>query len=70
MFHPATKASMSKHKKDMIVSKMGREMKMNPPSILKKVAKKQGKKKAEKVRRAILLSKARQAGAKIPGGKK
>ena len=48
------------------ISEAGREMKANPPKILAHTAKKFGKAKAEKQRKAILLSKARQAGAKIP----
>ena len=43
-------------------------MKENPPSILAKTRKKKGAKAAESVRRAILLSKAREAGAHIPRG--
>ncbi len=42
------------------------EMKKNPPSVLAKTKKKKGAKQAEKQRIAIGLSKARQAGAKIP----
>ena len=42
-------------------------MKADPPRILKQTAKKYGKDRAKKQKIAILLSKARKAGAKIPG---
>ncbi|HEY7195536.1 MAG TPA: hypothetical protein VH439_17465 [Gemmatimonadales bacterium] len=42
------------------------EVKQNPPKILAKTRKKKGKKKANKQRIAIALSKARAAGARIP----
>lgn len=45
---------------------IGHEMKMNPPRQLAKTRSKFGPIKAEKQRRAILLSKARKAGARIP----
>ncbi len=48
------------------LEEMGHEMKMNPPKILAKTMKKSGKKRMEAQRKAILLSKARRAGAKIP----
>ena len=44
----------------------GREIKENPPKILAHTKKKFGKERAEKQRKAILLSKARRAGANIP----
>jgi hypothetical protein len=44
--------------------KIGRELKDNPPRVLAKTRKKKGRKQAEKQRRAILLSKARRAGAR------
>jgi hypothetical protein len=44
----------------------GDEMKKNPPAILKKTLQKSGPKRAEAQRVAILLSKARAAGADIP----
>lgn len=44
----------------------GHEMKVNPPKILAKTQKKFGKKRMEKQKVAIMLSKAREAGAKIP----
>ena len=59
---------MATTKTKQVLSKFGKEMKKNPPKILAKTAKKKGKKQAEKQRVAILLSKARRAGAKIPGG--
>jgi hypothetical protein len=45
-------------------------MKQNPPRVLKETAKKYGEKVAEKQRKAILISKARKAGAKVPPPKK
>ena len=45
---------------------IGHEMKEKPPKILAKTRRKFGKKRAEKQKTAILLSKARMAGAKIP----
>ena len=44
----------------------GKELKENPPKILEKTRKKKGAKAANKQRIAILLSKAREAGANIP----
>jgi hypothetical protein len=44
----------------------GDEMKKNPPAILKTTLRKSGPKRAEAQRVAILLSKARAAGADIP----
>lgn len=44
----------------------GHEMKLNPPKVLAKTAKKFGKKRMEKQRKAILLAKARKEGAMIP----
>jgi len=52
-----------------ILESVGHEMKVNPPKILAKTASKFGKADAERQRRAILLSKARRAGARIKGGK-
>ena len=51
-----------------ILSGIGEELHDNPPSILAKTRKKKGAKAAEKQRKAILLSKAREAGARIPHG--
>ena len=48
-----------------ILSAIGREMKDNPPDILAKTRRKKGAAQAEKQRRAILLSKARRAGAAV-----
>jgi len=45
-----------------ILESIGHELKENPPKILKKTARKKGKKQAEKQRVAILLSKAQKAG--------
>ena len=58
-----------KTKNKEILSKMGHEMKKNPQKILAKTAKKKGKAASKKQGVAILLSKARAAGAKIPGDK-
>lgn len=44
----------------------GHEMKVNPPKILAHTAKKFGKARMKKQKTAILLSKARETGAKIP----
>lgn len=51
------------------VQKAGREMKENPPRILAKTRKKKGAAAANKQRVAIMLSKARAAGAKGLGRK-
>lgn len=56
---------MAKTKSQKILKKVGHEIKTNPPRILAKTAKKKGKKQADKQRVAILLSKARKAGASI-----
>ena len=53
-----------------VLHEVGSELRDNPPRQLKKTAKKYGKKRAEKQRKAILLNKARKRGAKIPGGKR
>lgn len=45
---------------------IGKEMKANPPAILNATRRKFGVERAEAQRKAILLSKARQAGVKIP----
>jgi hypothetical protein len=44
----------------------GREMRDNPPAILAKTRRKFGAERAEAQRKAILISKARRSGAKIP----
>lgn len=63
------KKSGSGSRKKRILQKVGKEIKNNPPRILAKTAKKKGKKAAGKQKVAILLNKARAAGAKIPGDK-
>lgn len=50
---------------DNILDSIGKEMKSNPPSIIEKTRRKYGSARAEKQRKAILLSKARNAGAKV-----
>ena len=52
-------------KRESILSRIGKEIKENPPKVLEKTRRKKGKKAAEKQRVAILLSKARKAGASI-----
>ena len=49
-----------------ILGRVGKELKENPPAILAKTRRKSGAKRAEAQRKAILLSKARKAGARIP----
>ncbi len=53
-------------KNDDILSSVGNEIKTNPPSILKQTAQKYGVARAQKQKSAILLSKARKMGAKLP----
>lgn len=48
-----------------LLSSIGEELKENPPEVLAKTRKKKGKAAAEKQRVAILLSKARKAGARV-----
>lgn len=48
-----------------ILHRVGTEIRDNPPKILAKTRRKSGKKQAERQRVAILLSKARRAGAKV-----
>ena len=45
---------------------IGKELKVNPPAILNSTRRKFGVARAEKQRKAILLSKARAAGVNIP----
>jgi len=45
---------------------IGHEMKVSPPAILNATKRKFGAARAEKQRKAILLSKGRAAGVKIP----
>ena len=52
--------------KDGILESVGRELKMNPPAVVQSTRKKFGPAKALAQNRAILLSKARRAGARIP----
>lgn len=59
-------AGPTKKKNAKILKAVGHELKTNPPKVLKKTAKKSGKKRAAKQKIAILLSKARAAGARIP----
>ena len=49
-----------------ILERVGHELKTNPPKQLARTARKFGAKDAGKQRVAILLSKARKAGASIP----
>ena len=49
-----------------LIQEMGHEVKHNPPAIVKHTARKFGKARAAKQRVAIMLSKARKAGADIP----
>ena len=53
-------------KTSVALERAGREIKENPPRVLASTARKFGPERAEKQRVAILLSKARQAGARIP----
>jgi hypothetical protein len=48
------------------MSSIGEEMKSNPPAVLNSTRRKFGVDRARKQRTAILLSKARSAGVKIP----
>lgn len=52
-----------------ILDSIGKELKDNPPGILAKTRRKKGPGAAEDQRVAILLNKARKAGAKVPGKK-
>ncbi len=57
---------MAKHTRTAhILASVGKELKDNPPSILDKTRRRRGAKAAEKQRVAILLSKARERGARI-----
>lgn len=49
---------------------IGKELKVNPPAVLNSTKRKFGAQRAEKQRKAILLSKGREAGVKIPSVKK
>ncbi len=60
-------ARMAPTEKDSdILEDVGHEIKTNPPAILGKTAAKYGPGRASKQRVAILLSKARKAGASVP----
>lgn len=52
------------------LSAIASEMKTNPPAIVNATRRKFGAQRAEKQRKAILLSKGREAGVKIPSVKK
>ena len=52
--------------KDSTLSTIASEMKQNPPAIVNATKRKFGAARAEKQRKAILLSKGRAAGVKIP----
>ncbi len=60
---------MAKTQTDEILEGIGSELKENPPKILAKTAAKFGPGRAQKQRVAILLSKARKAGASVPQAK-
>jgi hypothetical protein len=49
-----------------ILHKVGAELRDNPPRIVEKTRREKGPEAAEKQRKAILISKARRAGARIP----
>jgi len=53
-------------KTQRILQRVGTEVKENPPKILAKTRAKSGPKRAEAQRTAIVLDKARRAGARIP----
>lgn len=61
---------MAGDKSSLILGKIGTELKDNPPGILDRTRAKFGPKAADRQRVAILLSKGRKAGARIPGPKK
>jgi len=58
---------MAHTKTSRILKSVGRELKAGPPAILEKTFAKKGQAAMEEQRRAILLSKARAKGAKVPG---
>ncbi len=59
-------ASKKETKSERIIHRVGTELKENPPRIVQQTRRKRGEKRAEAQRRAILLDKARRAGARIP----
>jgi hypothetical protein len=65
-FHAAKAVLGGKKKTARLIESAGHEIKNNPPKILAKTARKSGAKRANKQRVAIMLSKARAAGANIP----
>ena len=56
---------MAKHRAARILARIGHELKVNPPAVLATTRRKKGRRAAERQRRAILLSKARAAGAEV-----
>lgn len=56
---------MTLHRHARILSRVGHELKTNPPKVLAKTRRKKGKAAANRQRVAILLSKARVEGAKV-----
>ena len=57
---------MAKHGVEVTLKRIGHEMRVNPPRILAHTASKFGVARAARQKRAILLSKARRAGARLP----
>lgn len=57
-------------KTDSILEKTGHELKENPPAVLASTKRKFGAARAESQRKAILLSKSRKLGAKLPNRSK
>ena len=55
-----------KTKTERILKSVGHELKVNEPKIVKKMRRTQGSAKADQVKTAILLDKARRRGANIP----
>lgn len=63
---PYTSHRMVDAKTRRVLSAVGTELKENPPAIVQQTARKFGRERAAKQRTAILLSKARSRGARIP----
>lgn len=57
---------MARNKTKRILRSVGRELKRDEPSVVKKTRRKKGAAAAERQRKAILLEKARRRGARIP----
>jgi len=57
---------VARNKTKKTLQRIGKELKRNPPAVLAKTRRKKGKAAAERQRKAILLSKARKAGARVP----